>query len=58
MAITLYTPEEDGLIAAIENKGYLFENVDIKDGEFKPIKAHNTRQLRQNRMTILLKSKA
>lgn len=47
VAITLYTPEEDGLIAAIENKGYLFENVDIKDGEFKPIKAHNTRQLRQ-----------
>lgn len=47
VAITLYTPEEDGLISAIENKGYLFENVDIKDGEFKPIKAHNTRQLRQ-----------
>lgn len=47
IAITLYTPEEEELIHLIEQKGYQFENVDIKNGELKPIKAHNTRKLRQ-----------
>ncbi|ARJ49869.1 DEAD/DEAH box helicase [Staphylococcus lutrae] len=47
VAMTLYTPEEAYLIEAIENKGYHFENVDIINGELKPIKAHNTRQLRK-----------
>ncbi|SUK13744.1 ATP-dependent RNA helicase [Staphylococcus agnetis] len=47
IAITLYKPDEEYLIHQIEQKGYQFENVDIKNGELKPIKAHNTRRLRQ-----------
>ncbi|QLK86061.1 DEAD/DEAH box helicase [Staphylococcus sp. 17KM0847] len=47
VAITLYTPDEEPLIHQIEEKGYQFETVDIKDGELKPIKAHNTRQQRK-----------
>lgn len=47
IAITLYKPDEEYLIQQIEQKGYHFENVDIKNGELRPIKAHNTRRLRQ-----------
>lgn len=47
IAITLYKPDEEYLIQQIEQKGYHFENVDIKNGELRPIKAHNTRKLRQ-----------
>lgn len=47
IAITLYTPDEESLIHQIEAKGYHFENVDVKNGELVPIKAHNTRRLRQ-----------
>ncbi|REH93898.1 DEAD/DEAH box helicase [Staphylococcus felis] len=47
IAITLYTPDEESLIHQIEQKGYIFSTVDIKDDELKPIKAHNTRRLRQ-----------
>ncbi|MBI5975667.1 DEAD/DEAH box helicase [Staphylococcus canis] len=47
IAITLYTPDEEDLIHLIEQKGYHFNNVDIKNGELKPIKAHNTRRLRR-----------
>ncbi|EKU49897.1 DEAD/DEAH box helicase [Staphylococcus massiliensis] len=47
IAITLYTPDEEDKIALVEDKGYKFENVDIKNGELKPIKAHNTRKVRK-----------
>ena len=49
MAITLYSPDEERNISLIEDKGYQFENVDIKNGELKPIKAYNTRQSRQRK---------
>lgn len=49
VAITLYSPNEEDNISLIEQQGYHFENVDIKDGELKPIKAHNTRQIRKNK---------
>ncbi|MCP6559386.1 hypothetical protein NL501_29630, partial [Klebsiella pneumoniae] len=48
-AFTLYTPDEEYLIAEIEKKGYKFQDVDIKNGELKEIKAHNTRQTRKNK---------
>ncbi|MDH9159962.1 MULTISPECIES: DEAD/DEAH box helicase [Staphylococcus] len=49
VAITLYSPDEEAHVALIEQQGYHFENVDIKDNELKPIKAHNTRQTRKNK---------
>src|SRR5699024_12515142 len=49
VAITLYSPEEEENIALIEQRGYQFENVDIKNDELSPIKAHNTRQSRKNK---------
>ncbi|SCS23787.1 DEAD/DEAH box helicase [Staphylococcus caeli] len=49
VAITLYSPDEEHNIALIEQRGYKFENVDIKDDELKPIKAHNMRQSRKNK---------
>ena len=49
VAITLYSPDEERNISLIEDKGYQFENVDIKNGELKPIKAYNTRQSRQRK---------
>ena len=49
VAITLYSPDEEHNIALIEQRGYKFENVDIKDDELKPIKAHNMRQTRKNK---------
>ena len=42
VAITLYSPDEEHLITLIEDKGYHFENVDVKNNELTPIKAHNT----------------
>lgn len=30
VAITLYSPDEEHLITLIEDKGYHFENVDVK----------------------------
>lgn len=47
VAITLFTPDEEGLIRQIEEKGYHFDTVDIKDGELKPVKSHNSRNLRK-----------
>src|SRR5699024_2082524 len=49
VAITLYSPDEEDNISLIEQRGYHFENVDIKNGELKAIKAHNTRQSRKNK---------
>ena len=46
VAITLYSPDEEYLITLIEDKGYHFENVDVKNNELTPIKAHNTRRKR------------
>ena len=40
VAITLYSPDEEHLITLIEDKGYHFENVDVKNNELT-IKAHN-----------------
>ncbi|MBZ8173040.1 DEAD/DEAH box helicase [Staphylococcus cohnii] len=60
VAITLYSPEEEENIALIEQRGYQFENVDIKNDELTPIKAHNTRQSRKNKddhLTNELKNK-
>ncbi|MCI2788074.1 DEAD/DEAH box helicase [Staphylococcus warneri] len=48
-AITLYSPDEEDNISAIEDRGYVFENVDIKNDELTPIKAHNTRRTRQHK---------
>ncbi|AYU55347.1 DEAD/DEAH box helicase [Staphylococcus debuckii] len=48
-AFTLFTPDEEDLINDIEEKGYHFEDVDIKNGEIVPIKAHNTRKTRENK---------
>lgn len=33
----------------MRKKGYKFQDVDIKNGELKEIKAHNTRQTRKNK---------
>ena len=49
VAITLYSPDEEHNISLIEDKGYHFDNVDIKNGELKPIKAHNTRHKRERK---------
>lgn len=49
VAITLYSPDEENNVALIEQRGYHFENVDIKDDELKAIKAHNLRQSRKNK---------
>jgi len=45
-AFTLFAPDEEELIGEIEDRGYHFKDVDIKNGEIKPIKAHNTRKTR------------
>ena len=45
VAITLYSPDEEHNISLIEDKGYHFENVDIK----MAIKAHDTRRTRQRK---------
>ncbi|MDU1489481.1 MAG: DEAD/DEAH box helicase [Staphylococcus epidermidis] len=47
--ITLYGPDEESNITLIEERGYKFKNVDIKNGELKPIKAHNMRKSRQRK---------
>ncbi|MDF6354508.1 hypothetical protein NLO41_26195, partial [Escherichia coli] len=47
--ITLYSPDEESNITLIEDRGYKFENVDIKNGELKPIKAYNMRKSRQRK---------
>lgn len=49
VAITLYSPDEEHNISLIENKGYHFENVDVKNGELSPIKAHNARRQRERK---------
>ena len=49
VAITLYSPDEESNITLIEDRGYKFENVDIKNGELKPIKAYNMRKSRQRK---------
>ncbi|MCU7258438.1 DEAD/DEAH box helicase, partial [Pseudomonas aeruginosa] len=49
VAITLYSPDEEDNISAIEDRGYVFENVDIRNDELTPIKAHNTRRTRQHK---------
>ncbi|MDG0824691.1 DEAD/DEAH box helicase [Staphylococcus equorum] len=49
VAITLYSPDEEENVTLIEQRGYEFENVDIKDGELKGVKAHNTRRKRRNK---------
>ncbi|NLK11212.1 MAG: DEAD/DEAH box helicase [Staphylococcus equorum] len=49
IAITLYSPDEEENVTLIEQRGYEFENVDIKDGELKAVKAHNTRRKRRNK---------
>lgn len=46
VAITLFSPDEEHNIALIEQRGYVFKTVDIKNGELKEIKAHNVRQSR------------
>lgn len=45
-AFTLFTPDEEELVGEIEDRGYQFKDVDLKNGEIKPIKAHNTRKTR------------
>ena len=49
VAITMYSPDEEHNISLIEDKGYHFENVDVKNGELKPIKAHNVRRKRERK---------
>ena len=49
VAITLYSPEEEENVSLIEQRGYKFENVDIKNGELKAINAHNKRQTRKKK---------
>ncbi|MCU5746377.1 DEAD/DEAH box helicase [Staphylococcus sp. SQ8-PEA] len=61
IAITLYSPDEEDYISLIEEKGYQFTNVDIKNGELKEIKAHDKRKKRQRKedhLTQKVKSKA
>ncbi|KOR13552.1 DEAD/DEAH box helicase [Staphylococcus carnosus] len=48
-AFTLFTPDEEELVGEIEDRGYQFKDVDLKNGEIKPIKAHNTRKTRTNK---------
>lgn len=48
-AFTLYTPDEEYLIAEIEKRGYQFKDVDIKNNELVSIKPHNTRVTRKNK---------
>ncbi|GEP78524.1 DEAD/DEAH box helicase [Staphylococcus carnosus] len=45
-AFTLFTPDEEELVGEIEDRGYQFKDIDLKNGEIKPIKAHNTRKTR------------
>ena len=47
IAITLYSPDEEENVMLIEEKGYHFTNVDVKNGELKEIKAHNKRHTRK-----------
>ena len=49
IAITLYSPDEEANIGLIEERGYVFKDVDIKNGELQAIKAHNKRQSRKNK---------
>lgn len=49
IAITLYSPDEEVNIGLIEERGYVFKDVDIKNGELQAIKAHNKRQTRKNK---------
>ena len=49
VAITLYSPDEEHNISLIENRGFVFNTVDIKDGELKEVKAHNQRQARMRK---------
>ncbi|MCE5038168.1 DEAD/DEAH box helicase [Staphylococcus auricularis] len=53
VAITLYSPDEEDAISLIEDRGYHFETVDIKNGELKPVKAHNTRHKRQKKDDVV-----
>ena len=48
VAITLYSPDEEHNISLIEDRGFVFNTVDIKDGELK-VKAHNQRQARMRK---------
>lgn len=60
VAITLYSPDEEENIALIEERGYTFNDVDIKDDELKAIKAHNKRKVRKkqdNQLTNQIKNK-
>ena len=38
VAITLYSPDEEHNISLIEDRGFVFNTVDIKDGELKKLK--------------------
>ena len=49
IAITLYSPDEEANIGLIEERGYVFKDVDIKNDELQAIKAHNKRQTRKNK---------
>lgn len=49
VAITLYSPDEEHNISLIEDRGFVFNTVDIKDGELKEVKAHNQRQARMRK---------
>ena len=48
VAITLYSPDEEHNISLIEDKGYHFENVDIKMENLNRLK-HDTRRTRQRK---------
>ncbi len=43
VAITIYTPDEEGLIDQLEKKGYEFRHEDVRRGELQPIKSRTAR---------------
>ena len=47
VAITIYTPEEEGLIDQLEKKGYEFRHEDVRRGELQPIKSRTERSNRK-----------
>lgn len=49
VAITLYSPDDEHNISLIEDKGYQFETVDIKNNELQPVKSFNTRKKRERK---------
>ncbi len=46
-AITLVTPGDDHAITELENKGITFEDVELKNGELRPVDSRQRRQKRK-----------